>query len=173
MVEMTNDASDVMRVAMAEESANWRQLTANGDIVETLAASLGELRAKHASMMADLPKAVADHTAAVAACDVAQRRRNTVIGRIARVAYSRLSPALELLIDAEDRRYRAAQIEVTKARQALARLKWDIECLGSDITQTEAALAPPSPQLMAPEKRSAPAEVEIDDIVFPSAPRAA
>ena len=167
---------DVKRIELAEENSNWRALTASSpDIAETLAASLGELRAKHASMMADLPKAVADHTAAVAACDVAQRRRNTVIGRIARVAYSRTAPALELLLDAEDGRYRAAQIAMTQARQALAQLRWDLECLGADIGQTEGVLAPPQPHLMEVVERPQAAPIEVDDIVMPpgSTPRAA
>jgi hypothetical protein len=173
MDEMTNDAFDVMRVAMAEENANWRALTASSDIAETLAAALDELRAKHAAAAANLPKAIADHTAAIAACDAAQRRRNTVIARISRAAYSTLAPALELLLDTEDRRYRVAQIAATQARQALAQLRWDVECLGANIAQTESVLAPPSPQLTEVAKRPPAEVIEVDDIVFPAAPRAA
>jgi hypothetical protein len=166
MVEMSNEL-DVRRVELAEEAANWRALTADSDIAETLAAALAELRAKHAALMADLPKAIADHTAVVAACDAAQRRRNTIIGRLNRVAPFRLSPAMALLLDAEDRRLRGAQIEATKARQALAQLKWDLECLAADISQSEVALAPPSPQLMEVARRPPPVEIETDDIVMP------
>jgi hypothetical protein len=166
---MSNE-TDVRRIELAEEAANWRALTAGGDITETLTASLDEMRAKHAAATANLPKALADHTTAVAARDNAQRRRNAVIGRINRVAPWRLSPAMELLVDAEDRRYRAAQTEATKARDALAKLRWDIECLGADIAQTEGVLAPPTPQLMEVAPRPQPAQVEIDDIIFPAAP---
>jgi hypothetical protein len=170
MDEMSNE-TDVRRIELAEESANWRALTAGSDIAETLAASLDEMRTRHAALMADLPKAIAEHTAAVAACDAAQRRRNTVIGRINRVAaYSKLAPALETIFDAEDQRYRTAQIAATKARQALAQLKWDIECLGANIAQTESVLAPPSPQLMEAGKRPQAPEIEVDDIVFAVAP---
>jgi hypothetical protein len=87
----------------------------------------------------------------------------------------RLSPALELILDAETQRYRAAQLAATKARQVLGQLKWDIECLASDIAQTESALSPPAPQLMEVAKRPEPVEIETDDIVMPpsSTPRAA
>src|ERR1700719_3652505 len=115
---------DAKRVELAQESANWREVAANSDLTKTLASALHELRAKHAAAAASLPSAVATHTAAVAACDAAQRRRNTVIGRINRVAPWRLSPAMDLLLDAENARYRAAQIAMTKARDALAQLRW-------------------------------------------------
>jgi hypothetical protein len=162
---------DAYRVALAEESANWRQLTAaSPDIAEDLAETLTEMRTKHAALTADLPKATAAHTAAERACDIARVRRNTIIGRIARAAPGRLSSALGLLLDSEDQRYRATQIAMTKAKQMLDQARWDIECLASDIAQVEAALAPPQPQLMEAAKRPAPAEVETDDIVFLAAP---
>jgi chromosome segregation ATPase len=167
MVEMSIEL-DARRVELAEENANWRQLTANSDLTESLAAGLDEMRAKHAGMVADLPKAVADHAATERACDVAQRRRNTVIGRIARAAPGRLSSALGLLLDSEDRRYRVAQTTMTRAKQTLDQARWDIECLASDIAQVEAALTPPSPQLMEATKRPQPAEIETDDIVMPT-----
>jgi hypothetical protein len=66
MDEMTNDDLDVRRIELGEESANWRHLAANSDIVETLGAALNDIRDKHAALMADLPKAKADHAAAVA-----------------------------------------------------------------------------------------------------------
>jgi hypothetical protein len=163
-----SDATDVMRVLLAEENANWRHLAANSDITESLGIALDEMRVRHVALKADLPAAIAAHTAAERACDAAQRRFNTIIGRINRVAALRLSPALETILDAEDRRYRAAQVAMTRARQALAQLKWDIECLGANITQTEAALTPASPQLMEVAKRPERTEVETDDdIIFP------
>jgi hypothetical protein len=162
---------DAYRVALATENANWRALTADSpDIAETLAAGLDEMRTRHEALKADLPAAIADHTAAERACDAAQVRRNVVIGRANRVAPWRLSPAMELLLDAQDRRYRIAQITATKAKQALAQLRWDIERLAADIGQTEAALAPPSPQLMEAAERPQPPEIEVDDIVFVTAP---
>jgi hypothetical protein len=161
---------DARRVELATEAANWREVTASSDIAETLAAGLDEMQAKHAALKAALPAAIADHTAAERACDRAQRRHNAVVGRINRVAPWRVSPAMALLLDAEEKKYRAAQIAMTRAQQHLAALKWDIECLGSDITQTESALAPPSPQLMEAAERAQPAEVETDDIVFLAAP---
>jgi hypothetical protein len=162
---------DAMRVALSEENANWRALTASDDITETLTATINELRAKHAALKADLPKAIATHTAAVTACDRAQRRRNTVVGRVNRVAPGRLSPVLGTLLGAEAERYRAAQIAVTRAQQTLAALRWDIECLSADLGQTEAVLAPPAPQLMEVATRPPTEVVEVDDIVFPVLPR--
>jgi hypothetical protein len=166
MDEMTIEL-DVRRVELAEEAANWRQLTVNSDLTEVLAATLDELRTRHAAAAASLPKAIADHTAAVAACDAAQRRHNAVVGRLNRVAPFRLSPAMEFILDAEQKKYRAAQIVATQARETLAQLKWELERLGSDIAQTEGVLAPPRPQLMEAEKRPQPTPIEVDDIVMP------
>jgi hypothetical protein len=173
MVEMSIEL-DARRVELATEAANWRELTtADSDLTETLAASLDEMRTKHEALKAALPKAIADHAATERACDRAQRRRNTIIGRIARAAPGRLSSVLGLLLDSENQRYRITQIAVTRAKQTLDQARWDVECLGADIVQTEAALSPPAPQLMEAVERARPAEVEIDDIVFPAAGRAA
>jgi hypothetical protein len=168
---MSSIELDAKRVELATESANWRELTATSpDIAEGLAASLDELRTRYTALKAGLPAAIASHTAAERACDVAQRRRNIVIGRIARAAPGRLSSALGLLLDNEDRRYRAAQVAATRVKQTLDQARWDIACLASDIAQVEAALTPPSSQLLEVAKRLRPAEVEVDDIVFPVAP---
>jgi hypothetical protein len=156
MAEMTIEL-DVRRIELATEGANWRELTATSpDIAQGLAASLEELRTRHTALKADLPAAIASHTAAERACDVAQRRRNTIIGRIARAAPGRLSSALGLLLDSEDQRYRVTQIAMTRAKQTLDQARWDIKCLASDIAQVEAALTPPSPQLAEAVKRPQP-----------------
>jgi hypothetical protein len=165
---------DARRVELAEEAANWRQLTAaDSGIEKSLTEALAEMRARHAALTAALPEVVADHAAAERACDVARVRRNTVIGRIARAAPGRLSSALGLLLDSEDQRYRTAQIAATRAKQTLDQARWDLGCLAADISQIEAALSPPAPQLMEVEKRPQPAPTEVDDIVFPAAGRAA
>jgi hypothetical protein len=74
-------------------------------------------------------------------------------------------------LNVERAKYRAAGLELTRAKDRLAGIRWLVECRNHDIGQLQRLTDPPSPALaIEVVKRPQPAEVEIDDIIFPAVP---
>jgi hypothetical protein len=169
-------AIDGHRIELAQEGSAWRALVAaDPEITKTLESRRAELLAEHDKAAAGLAAAIAAHKDALAALEAAQSRHNAVLARAGRIAGNVQSRELGRLLETERQRYHDAQIRATHARLALSQLRWNLECLATDIEQLDGVLAPPPVRLTEVVKRPVPPALgdDFDTIVMPTAPRAA
>lgn len=146
-----------------------------------LEAALETARSEHARLSAEILVAEAAYAKAFRDRENGQGRWNAVVTRVNRSCSigsiegggpsGVLSPALGRLLDQERDAYAATGATLTKAKQRLAQLQWELSCKSDDITTIERLLYPPVTPLEPAVSRSKPV-ADVDDgfdvIQFPS-----
>ena len=143
-------------------------MTAAFDFADQLA----ELTAARDALLAQLPAAEQAYKAAFHVVEVAQAHWNGVVARVNKateLSNGVLSPTLGRLLESERDKYNAAGIALSKARQHLNQLKWDLSCRAADIEQLDRLMNPPPAPIRRDfvVMRSRPQVEDTDSIILP------